>query len=443
MVTNHTRFSSDVAFAFAARVGSAVLLVCFRFFLALFLGPTDQGAYYAFLQGALLFAMIWTLGLGQSAIYFSNKLEHQQKTNAVAIGTYHLSAICALAFGTVFYVLFSAAPWFSVFGIDRGLLPFVLIGAVLLTLYHNGQSILLAIHRNRHYALLAVVATALQIAIFLLLIRSGIQGKEGAILAYCSAMALVSFAGYLITVRTPGVGFSLIGPHVRGRFAFGIQASVAAVLSVLIYRVDFFLLSKMMGESAAGHYSVAEMMSEIVWFIPDAVATILLPRAAGFQPDQQRVAGAGAIRNSLWISLVAVVVMPAVAFAFVTSFGTSYRPSFTPFLVLLPGIWAMSVGKVAFVLLMARKDLKMANFILLLTLAMCGALTAVTVPILGLLGAALSSTIALFLGSTLIVMRFAGLSRSCPSELLIPRKEDFEMYRKFLKGITPPFQRPE
>lgn len=430
-----TRFSTDVALTLGVRLGSAVLLVFFRFFLAVFLGPAGQGQYYVFLQSALLFAMIWSMGLGHSAIYFTNKLKLESDRRKIPLGTYHLSFLIATLFTLGSYFVLQK----NLFGLgdkvpDEFLL-LVLLGALILTLYHNGQSVLLAIHRNRLYVLLAFVTAILQVVVFLLFMSVGIQGPRSAMGAYCVAVALVVLAGYVSTVTTTGTEPALFGPEMKARLRFGVQAALSSVLSVLIYRIDFFLVARMLGDTSSGQYSVAEMMSEVIWFIPDAIATMLLPRMARLDSADERREGVAVIRHSLWITLAASVILPAAVFIFVSTLGNAYHSSFLPFVLLLPGIWTMSIGKVAFSLLIVRKDLFFANGCLLATLLLNGILTFFTIPHWGLHGAAASSSIALTVGSALVLGRYLRISGASLKSATILQKTDILEFRKILARV--------
>jgi O-antigen/teichoic acid export membrane protein len=195
---------------------------------------------------------------------------------------------------------------------------------------------------------------------------------------------------------------------VRGHLAPGLGELV--LLSA--FRVDVALVAVLASPTAAGIYAVATSLAELIWLVPDAVATVLLPHLAGSAD-----AGTGpALRLSLAaMGMVSLPLLVAPDWIISMVFGEPYRgaASALPWLVgaaLLLGIWKVeTTGLVA----RGRGGVRLWSAVSALGVLIAGDL--VLVPAHGPTGAAWACA-AGYAAATAFALRAARRRRAAPAD---------------------------
>ena len=118
-------------------------------------------------------------------------------------------------------------------------------------------------------------------------------------------------------------------------------------------------------------------------------------------------------------------------------FGDSFLLSVIPLLILLPGILAFSIGGVLAADLAGRGKPQFAVFSSLLGLVSNVILNIIFIPVWGIAGAALASSIAYWLDTLVILFGFSIVSKISLKEVLIIKKQDFfDYYNIFTKTLN-------
>jgi len=127
--------------------------------------------------------------------------------------------------------------------------------------------------------------------------------------------------------------------HPDVRAALG--SHVALTLLLLVYRVDVLILGVLSTATAVGLYSIAYVLAELPWLIVNGYAVTLLPRLVGEGPRESEALYRRALLHSIgWalliVACIALVGQPVLELAL----GSSFRGSYTTFLLLAPGVLA-------------------------------------------------------------------------------------------------------
>ena len=129
--------------------------------------------------------------------------------------------------------------------------------------------------------------------------------------------------------------------------SLGFRAYLGNVVQFFNYRLDMFMVNYLVGVTNVGLYSVAVTIAELLWYVPQSVATILFPRTAATGAEEARLFTPKVCRNTFLITLLAalglsVVGKPLIIFIY----GEAYAPSVIPLRLLMPGVVALSISKV-------------------------------------------------------------------------------------------------
>ena len=124
---------------------------------------------------------------------------------------------------------------------------------------------------------------------------------------------------------------------------FAALIGLTNVISLLNYRVNLFLVERLDGLAAAGIYSVAVTVAELLWLVSSAVTTAVYGRIGATDKAAAASSTLQAVRWGAWGVLLASPLLLAVAWwAFPAVLGEVYRPAWWYLLMLLPGTLAYS-----------------------------------------------------------------------------------------------------
>jgi O-antigen/teichoic acid export membrane protein len=179
--------------------------------------------------------------------------------------------------------------------------------------------------------------------------------------------------------------------------AFGLRAHLSNVITFLNYRVALYLVSFLLDPAAAGRYALAIQLAEVLWMIASAASVVVFPESAAhnstpaaLQKMVRRIALSVfkiTLAGGLLAGALSVVVIPWV-------FGSDYAGSVLPFVILLPGIITWSYMSVVANSLAGMGCQRVNIQAALLSFALNSGGCLLAIPVLGMQGAALASSIA-------------------------------------------------
>ena len=210
----------------------------------------------------------------------------------------------------------------------------------------------------------------------------------------------------------------------RRSVRYGARAWLGGLAHLLNARVDQVLLGLLASQAALGTYAVAVNASEVLFYLPSAVATALLPAVA-------RSGGAAGVERTLRVFRVVILVTTvAVVMAAVLGpvllpvvFGAAYQGAVEPFLWLLPSAIGFVASAVFSNALLASGAPALSSLGPVVSLTVGVTLDLVLIPRLGASGAAIAASAALLCGGTAAAVAY-GLRSGLPPGALIPRRTD-------------------
>ena len=164
-------------------------------------------------------------------------------------------------------------------------------------------------------------------------------------------------------------------------------------------RMDQLVLISFSSASALGVYNIAVKLVELVWLIPDAIGPVLFNRIAKQEQSiESLVLIARLHRLLLSFSLVFLILLALISYYVIIPFflGTDYIALMIPFVLLIPGSLFLISSKIFTKLFSATGQVKWTSQI-----SIIGALVSIVgyfllIPIWGMQGAAIASTIGYF-----------------------------------------------
>ncbi|MEO8570960.1 MAG: polysaccharide biosynthesis C-terminal domain-containing protein [Chloroflexota bacterium] len=420
----------DALVTIGTRFGLAVLIFGTDIALARLLGPSAKGRFALVLLYSQLAALLVGVGTDQALAVvsgrdratarhgFANALIWTAIVGGAAVlcsiwlfgapgdgqATGPLASLIPNLSGTQFLFAAVAVPGELFFGLGL----FALLGRKRVVPYSLIRVIRRGILLVMVVAAAAVARLSLDVALVLNLV------------------ALALTAGVIVWVAA---GDGIVGPRpslplLREELRFGTRALPGALAERLQFRADSFLINIILGVRETGIYSVTSGLAETLWYVPNALGTVMFSRAVDPKADAGRIA-AVLTRTTLAVAFATAIptfVLGPRLVRFV--YGSQFTDAGVALRLILPGIVAYSVVAVLSRYITGRGKPGTGTLILIGGLAVNVAINLVLIPRFGIVGAAAASSISYVVTALMTLVVFHRLSGRGWAETLVIRRSD-------------------
>lgn len=276
----------------------------------------------------------------------------------------------------------------------------------------------------------------------LLLLTATVVASVGLSLEAALALNLVTLAvtvlAIVVAVRHDGsLGLRPDLALLREQLRFGSRTVLGALTERLSYRADAFLLNLLIGVGATGVYSVAGGLAEVLWYVPNALGLVLFSRAIIPGSDSTELAST---MTRLVVALGIILALPLalVAPALVDwAYGQAFAGAGETLRLLLPGVVAYGVVAVLTQFVIAAGSPGVYTWIVVAGLALNICANVVLIPLAGIVGAAIASSISYTVTAVLTLLVFRRISGRGFAETLIIRRSDVRLVLSSLRAVAP------
>lgn len=432
-MTLATPFAQRVMGVFATRVVRYGVGFVTSFVLARVLGPPGRGAYYLVTLTPTTLMALGQLGLPSAVSFFAGRGRSgaallRMSLMLVAVLSSILIGATLLALPLLHGSVLKAAP-LELVRVALLSLPFQFLASF-------AGSALIGRQILRNYNLILIAQSLLMLALIVLLVGIldlGVLGAVAANVATAGAAAVATTLELRRTVRRDHEEAARPGIHLGELAAYGAQSYPASVAGFFNYRADVFLLSALLGDvQAIGLYSLAVSLAELTFFVPDSMATVFFPRVASSDRRTADDLAPVVSRFTVLVTALAAVSLIPIAVAAVYLVIPDFAPSLPAFLIILPGIVALSVSKI---LSSYVSGLGLPLRVALVSSAALGmniVANLMFIPTYGFYGAAVASLISYVAHAAMLLAIAARLAHRSPFAYLIPTAAE---WRRLQSGL--------
>jgi O-antigen/teichoic acid export membrane protein len=431
---------AGAALSVLAQGGPLLAAAVLSVVLARTIGPSGNGRYVLLLTLVGLASMVVSLGL-HSGITFEVSRRHWSVGRAFRT-SYLMSLVLGLAgvLGGLGFFLLTKSTVFG--GISTWLALLALASLPLTLAYEYAASILLARERYEQYTVPLLLHAAT-----LMLIGAGLAipfGLTGAV-AGIPASALIGavVAAKLLADESARDTVADGGDSLRRAVRFGLQSWGANLLQQVNYRFDVLILGGFASAADVGVYSVALTLTSVAWVLPQALQTVVFPRAASL--DEAAVVGeatsaesdeavARAIRHGVLLTVpagIAVAVLLAVGVPLL--YGHSFHQTIPLGFVLLPGVLLLGIGKILGSVVTGRGFPRYALYTAAISLPLTLGLYLGFIPPFHAWGAATASSLSYGLSAVVALVFFRRVTGIAFRAALLPGRDDVADYGGLLR----------
>jgi O-antigen/teichoic acid export membrane protein len=411
----------DVIITFGGRIALTLVIIVGDVIVARSLGPDGKGAFALVLALSSLGAVILGLGLDRSlAVYAAKSIEIARRAFAnafwwvVVVGALGVVGIIALyePLGAIMPPLTSTELMLGALA-----LPFELAYAIGIVGLLGRQGVVA-------YNVLRFIRRALLSLLLLAVVVLGSIDLELVLWLNLAALAVTVVGIGWASMRAGMFGLRGESRLLLGQLSFGGRAVVGTMAERLHYRANTFLLTAFISVAATGVFSVALALAETLWYLPGALGLVLFSRAVRPDTDSAGIASA-MTRTMLALMLIAAVPLFLIAPTLIEIvYGAEFAAAGPALQILLPGVVAYSIVSLLASYVIARGAPGKAAAALVAGLVINLAANAVLIPLLGMNGAALASTISYTSTALLVLLLYRALSGQGIRDTLILRRSD-------------------
>ncbi len=393
-LTRHA-FIRNVGSTFATNVILLPVVILTSALVARTLGTEGKGFLTLVLLIPGLLSLIFGAGLGIANVYF---------TGSGKIPFASLSRN-SMGFGLLMWVLSVALLAIAdATGLLTKLLPDLSPATVFLTLLILPSTLMISylnsllLGRQRIQTINGITIAqglASLILVSLLVVWMG-RGLNGAVWAYIGAGAITLglsavFVGKEGGDLRPILDRPTLGPMLR----FGLKGQVGNMLQFFNYRLDVFVVNYFLGGSAVGIYSVSVALAELLWQLPNAVSFVIFPKASASKAGNMNRFTPRVFAITLGLTFVGALGLALVGrHLIVWIYGADFAAGYGPLLALLPGVVLLGGGKVLTNEVAGRGYPQYNSINSAIALVLTLALDLLLIPSMGIMGAAVASSIA-------------------------------------------------
>jgi len=411
------RFAFDVGWVLVSSAVNLVIAFFLQIVLARWLGALDLGLYTMVVTVQEIAMLVAGLGISAALLkYVAEYQDTKDRLFQIISSAFIISIIFGLVAGVLLYFLSGTVA--SIFGMPHlsHLLKLLAIALPLFSLFQAALGLLNGLRMMKNYTYLIIMRSCLMILLTVILVWLGF-GIEGTVFGMVfSAVGGCVFGLYLSRryLRLTLQGFF---QNAKNLVLFGIQLVGANAVNLIANRTDIMMIGYYLAATKVGYYSVAVTISMLLSIIPRAIQRISYPATAEYWYKKDHQSLSEMIDKSMKYS--ACILLPlGLGIGFFAKeivtiiFGAEFIYAASPLCILL--IARVIRGSTVFPIGSSfsgrgRPDigLKVDGLSTVLNIG----LNIVLIPLFGIAGAAMATTISLLIGTVIYMMLLPRLLR--------------------------------
>ncbi|MCD6168519.1 MAG: polysaccharide biosynthesis C-terminal domain-containing protein, partial [Caldisericia bacterium] len=392
------------------------------------LGPSGKGALSLILLIPNFIFLLMSLSIHQANIYFIG--QYKNKLPNIISNTIIFVTVTGGLLAILEWVLRSKiGSWFSLEAYKSALTWSVFLFPLVFA-YKFYVNILIGQKHFMKRNIAYIIENSSRLCLVILFVYFWNEDVLGAVKASIIALLLATLYSFVKIIKDKY--FFLIKPDLdlfKKTLSFGLKSYLGNITQIFNYRLDMFLVNHFLGVSAVGIYSIAVSVGELLWYIPMSIGNILFPIVSSNSEEYGDKYISSVVRKTILLTLAgALGILLAGWFLIPFLFGNKFISSVKPLIILLPGTIAISIHKVLVFALMGKGYPEYLSYSSVIAFIITIGLDLVFIPLIGVSGAALASTIAYVICLIFTMHWYRKTTTLSLTKIIIPHRDDFRYF---------------
>lgn len=427
-----SRLIREGAITLMSRAIVLVLGLAYGVLLARALGPEELGSFRIITATLSIATLLVTFGLGSANVFFGAK--NPGLLPALFGNSLVASTLGFMAVGASQLLLFIPviANYYRELHLPIGLvramlflIPLQLVSQLVIQLTRAAGNVFL-------FNLYAIAFASLNVITLLFALSLLGDPLQGALIATAGtigfgAVASFIFARRVITKLRPN--FALFRETLR----YGLKLHFGNLAQFLNYRADLFIVAAFLPPREVGFYALATSVGEKLWETPEVLRTVMLFHVASRDQAGARQMTARVSRLAAVFLLFLAAFLGLLAYPLVKAlYGAAFLSAVPALLALLPGVCAVGISKIWATHLAGRGKPLLPTYAACVSLVMTVILDFTLIPRIGIVGAAIASSVAYTTAAVIIGGALIHHEQLRVAQLLVPNRADLKLVGKSL-----------
>jgi len=378
---------SKLTSAFGSQIGLLLFGMTAQIVLARCLGPAGKGTFSLTLAVANTLTIIAHFSLSSANSHFAGRYPAERRA---MVGN---SIFIALLWGAIVTAVVvyakSKVPERYLPGINERLWGMALVAIIPLLLFEFSNGLVLGLNWIKRLSFILPLKEALFLTGILWLASGRILSVEGAVAVWVSAAVIVALLQMLSAWWRVGWAITISPKLLSSMAFFSLQSHVANVFTFLRTRFDWFLIDHFLTQRDLGYYTIAGMLVFVLWYLPIAIAQVLIPHISSRDDAAGNELTPLLARLGFTVALIGGVLLAILGWPLILLLpGREFLPAYPAMLILLPGGIVMSLARVLAGDLIGRGLPKYSMVISTIAFLINAVVNLLFIPKFGILGAA-------------------------------------------------------
>ena len=429
-------FAKNALITFLSRVATAIFKIVITVIIARMLGPRGQGIYSVAVLFPSLLLIFTSFGLNSAVAYFLGKDEYSKKQvlGTSIIFNFLISGFTILI-GLIIIFFFSV----RIFPDIEKIYLYLSLSMIPLLLFFNlGCQFLLGLQKIKKYNIISISQSFLFlvfVATLLLLMRFGVTVT---ILSQVFSYSIVLlFLLFIVIKEAEGIDFRMNTKYLKDSFLYGVKVHLAGIFDFLHSRIDLFLINFFLNPFSAGIYFASVRLAEGVWLFSISTGTVLFPRISS-EKNMENIKKFTPLvcRNILFLSFFMILALFLVSGWLITFlYSESFAGAIMSFRILIIGILTVSGWHILANDLAGRGKPMLNTYSIGISVLLNIVLNIILIPLWGINGAALATTISYTIMFLVTVAFYVKESNNKLRDVIFIKKEDFILYKEVYENL--------
>jgi len=396
-------YKKNIASNFVTQIITSVLAFIVSIIVSRVLGAEGKGEVAYFLLFFTTIGQYGHFGITYATPYFSKKTQYSSEE----VFNNNFSYIIFMCIIQSIIVVIGRSSGLIFQGYNYGMillgiliLSFTMITEFLSTVYISNEKI---IEVNK----ITLTSNIVKIALTIILWFTGLLN----IYSYLMILSLPVIFNAILLGRRYNQRFKLLinKSIMIKEFKFGITIYLATLFIFMNYKIDQFFIKFMLGTTDLGVYSIAVSLAELLFLIPGSVASAILGRLYNMKNDTSEERArltSNTIKVTFYVTFVLMIIGILCTYIIPVLYGEQYRGAIMPTIILFVGILFASIGKISSSSFQSSGQPKVHLYITFTVFVINIVFNTVLIPIWGISGAAIASSISYFAYGIIYVIIF-------------------------------------
>lgn len=214
--------------------------------------------------------------------------------------------------------------------------------------------------------------------------------------------------------------------YIRRSYAYGIKGWFGQLSVNANTRIDQLILGGIASAEALGNYSIAVMLSELLWLVPMALGQVIYNRIAESKDQKTSLELVKKTHRIVWSFLFVCTLIATLVGPYVIPFvyGSDFSGAILPFLILLPGTLLMVSARLLDKLFTASGYIAVTNKVQIISSIISIILYIILIPRMGILGAAIGASVGYAVGAVLFWYFYKKMFNAPISEIFVANRSE-------------------